>query len=30
MSGSGACTRNVIEFRNYRKFEAESTVTFGK
>ena len=30
MSGSGACTRNVIAFRNYRKFSAESTVTFGK
>jgi hypothetical protein len=30
MSGSGACTRNVIEFRNYRKFTAESSVTFGK
>lgn len=29
-SGSGTCTRNVIEFRNYRKFTAESTVTFGK
>jgi len=30
MSGSGTCTRNVIEFRNYRKFTADSTVTFGK
>ena len=30
MSGSGACTRNTIEFRNYRKFTAESTVSFGK
>jgi hypothetical protein len=30
MTGSGACTRNVIEFRNYRKFTADSTVTFGK
>jgi hypothetical protein len=30
MSGSGACTRNLIEFRNYRKFTAESSVTFGK
>jgi hypothetical protein len=30
MSGSGACTRNSISFRNYRKFTAESTVTFGK
>jgi hypothetical protein len=30
MSGSGACTRNVIAFRNYRKFTADSTITFGK
>jgi hypothetical protein len=30
MSGSGACTRNVLEFKNYRKFGAESNVTFGK
>jgi hypothetical protein len=30
MSGSGACTRNAIVFRNYRKFTAESNVTFGK
>ena len=30
MSGSGACTRNVIEFRNYRKFTTESSVTFGR
>jgi len=29
-SGSGTCTRNTIEFRNYRKFEAESKITFGK
>ena len=28
--GSGACTRNTIEFKNYKKFSAESTVTFGK
>jgi hypothetical protein len=28
--GSGACTRNVIEFKNYKKFTAESKVTFGK
>jgi len=28
--GSGACTRNVIEFKNYKKFTTESTVTFGK
>lgn len=27
-SGTGACTRNVIEFRNYRKFTAESSVKF--
>jgi hypothetical protein len=30
MSGSGACTRNVLEFKNYRKFTAESNITFGK
>jgi hypothetical protein len=30
MSGSGACTRNAIVFKNYRKFTAESTVSFGK
>jgi len=30
MTGSGACTRNAIVFRNYRKFVAESNVTFGK
>jgi hypothetical protein len=30
MSGSGACTRNAIEFKNYRKFTAESNITFGK
>jgi hypothetical protein len=30
MSGSGTCTRNAIAFKNYRKFTAESTVSFGK
>jgi hypothetical protein len=30
MTGSGACTRNVIAFRNYRKFSTDSTITFGK
>jgi hypothetical protein len=30
MTGSGACTRNVIEFRNYRKFTTESNVKFGQ
>ena len=30
MSGSGACTRNAIEFRNYRKFSTDSNITFGK
>jgi hypothetical protein len=30
MSGSGACTRNAIEFRNYKKFTTESNITFGK
>jgi hypothetical protein len=24
----GACNRNVIQFRNYRKFGAESTIKF--
>ena len=28
MRGSGACTRNVIEFKNYRKFTADSDVKF--
>jgi hypothetical protein len=30
MSGSGACTRNLLEFKNYRKFTADSNITFGK
>jgi hypothetical protein len=30
MSGSGTCTRNLIEFRNYRKFTTESNVRFDK
>jgi len=29
-SGSGTCTRNAIEFKNYRKFEAESKVKYGQ
>lgn len=28
MSGSGTCSRNVIEFRDYRKFTADSSVKF--
>ena len=28
--GSSACTKNEINFQNYRKFGADSTVTFGK
>jgi hypothetical protein len=28
--GRADCTRNVIAFRNYRKFTADSSVTFGK
>lgn len=28
--GSGTCVRNTIEFKDYRKFTAESTVNFGK
>jgi hypothetical protein len=27
--GTSHCARNRIEFRNYRKFGAESNVTFG-
>jgi hypothetical protein len=27
---SSTCTRNRIEFRNYRKFGAESSITFGE
>ena len=30
MTGSGTCTRNVIEFRNYKKFTTESNVKFGQ
>jgi hypothetical protein len=30
MSGSGSCTRNAIEFRNYRKFTTDSKIDFGK
>ena len=30
MSGSGACTRNALEFKNYRKFTTESNITFGR
>jgi hypothetical protein len=30
MRGSGACTRNVIAFRDYRKFETESVVQYDK
>jgi hypothetical protein len=26
----GACTKNEINFQNYRKFAADSTITFGK
>ncbi len=26
--GTGECTRNVIEFRNYRKFTADTSITF--
>ncbi len=28
--GTSVCNRNKIEFRNYRKFEAESNITFDK
>jgi hypothetical protein len=27
--GTGDCTRNVIDFRNYKKFGAETNITFG-
>jgi hypothetical protein len=30
MSGSGACTRNTIAFRNYRKFNVDSSVKFDR
>lgn len=30
MRGNANCMRNEIDFRNYRKFAAESNVTFGK
>jgi hypothetical protein len=26
--GASGCTRNVIEFRNYRKFTADTSITF--
>ena len=28
MSGSNSCTRNVIQFRNYRKYTADSTIKY--
>ena len=30
MSGTSTCMKNELDFRNYRKFEAESDITFGK
>ena len=27
--GSSNCSRNTIDFRNYKKFEGQSTITFG-
>ena len=30
MRGSGACTRNVIAFREYRKFDTESVIKYDK
>ncbi|SPE39504.1 conserved hypothetical protein [Candidatus Sulfopaludibacter sp. SbA3] len=30
MSGSGSCSRNSIQFRNYRKFSTDSSVKFDK
>jgi hypothetical protein len=29
MRGTSDCTRNVIDFRNYKKFTADSSITFG-
>ena len=29
-SGSGSCSRNSIQFRNYRKFSTDSSITFAK
>jgi hypothetical protein len=28
MRGTSNCTRNRLEFRNYRKFGADSSITF--
>ena len=28
--GTSNCSRNVIDFRNYRKYSGESTITFDK
>ena len=30
LNGNANCSRNVIDFRNYRKFSADSSVTFDK
>jgi hypothetical protein len=30
ITGSSGCSRNVIEFRNYRKFSADSNIAFDK
>jgi hypothetical protein len=30
MAGSSNCSRNVIEFRNYRKFSADTNISFDK
>ena len=30
MRGTADCTRNVIEFRNYKKFGADTSITFEK
>jgi hypothetical protein len=27
--GTSLCAKNTIDFRNYRKFEGQSTITFG-
>ena len=30
MAGTSNCSRNVIEFRNYRRFSADTSITFDK
>ncbi len=30
VSGAGSCARNVLAFKNYKKFTTDSSITFGK